>query len=137
MPRDGSSWPTIEKAAIERLCVFLHVGLRTADAATEARLRDNPDAVLAPLNQWPDRLIGMMHLNPTDVPGSLDALNRWMRDGPMVGVYFASGRQSLTERRRSNSCLFGADAGGRTAVRVDWYDEGRGSRRQTRIDIPV
>jgi predicted TIM-barrel fold metal-dependent hydrolase len=88
------SLPTLEKAAIERLCVFLHVGLGTADPATEARLRDNPDAVLAPLEQWPDRLLGMMRLNPTDVPASLDALDRWMRDGPMVGVYFASGNQT-------------------------------------------
>ncbi len=87
------SLPTIGKAAIERLCVFLHVGLGTADSATETRLRDNPDAVLAPLHQWPDRLLGMMNLNPSDVSRSLDALDRWMRDGPMLGVYFASGRQ--------------------------------------------
>ncbi|MEO2009123.1 MAG: hypothetical protein ABGX22_10650, partial [Pirellulaceae bacterium] len=71
------SIPTIEKAAIKRLCVFLHVGLGTADRATEARLRGDPAAILAPLKKWPDRLLGMMRLNPMDVRGSLDALNRW------------------------------------------------------------
>ena len=84
--------PTIEKGCIQRLCVFLHVGLGTADPATEARLRSNPDAALAPLERWPDRLIGLIQLNANDVRGSLDALNRWLLDGPMVGVYFPGGR---------------------------------------------
>ncbi|HIF01739.1 MAG TPA: amidohydrolase [Planctomycetes bacterium] len=88
------SQSAIEKSAIERLCVFLHVGLGTADSATEEKIRGNPNVVLAPLRQWGDTLIPMMRLNPTDVRGSLDALNRWMRDGPMAGVYFASGTQA-------------------------------------------
>ncbi|MBC8357134.1 MAG: amidohydrolase family protein [Planctomycetes bacterium] len=88
------SHSAIEKAAIERLCVFLHVGLGTADAATEANLRENPEVIVAPLKQWPEMLLGMMRLNPMDVRRSLDALNRWMRDGPMVGVYFASSKQA-------------------------------------------
>lgn len=83
------SQSAIHKAAIQRLCVFLHVGLGTADAATEARLRENPDAALAPLAGRP-QLIGMMRLNPVDVRASLEALDRLMRDGPMRGVYFAS-----------------------------------------------
>jgi predicted TIM-barrel fold metal-dependent hydrolase len=32
--------------------------------------------------------MGMIQLNPNDVPASLDALNRWIKDGPMLGVYF-------------------------------------------------
>jgi len=88
------SQSAIQKSAIERLCVFLHVGLGTADPATEEKICGNPDAVLAPLRQWGDMLIPMMRLNPTDVSGSLDALNRWMRDGPMAGVYFASSNQA-------------------------------------------
>jgi uncharacterized protein len=88
------SLSAIEKSAIERLCVFLHVGLGTADSATEEKLRGNPDAVLAPLRQWGDKLIPMMRLNPTDIRSSLDALNRWMRDGPMAGVYFASSNRA-------------------------------------------
>lgn len=88
------SLPTIEKAAIERLCVFLHVGLGTADPATETLLRAKADLVVAPLKRWPKLLLGMMRLNPMDVPGSLTALDRWMRDGPLVGVYFASSKQA-------------------------------------------
>ncbi|MCP4512400.1 MAG: amidohydrolase family protein [Fuerstiella sp.] len=88
------SQSAIQKSAMERLCVFLHVGLGTADAATEEKLSGHPEAVLAPLERWGDTLIPMMRLNPTDVRNSLDALNRWMRDGPMAGVYFASSNQA-------------------------------------------
>lgn len=83
--------PTLEKAAIERFCLFLHVGLGTADAATEARLRDHPEDIFRPLERWPRRALGMIRLNANDVPGSLAAIDRWLGDGPMVGVYFAGG----------------------------------------------
>lgn len=94
--------PTLEKGAIQRLCVFLHVGLGTADPATEDRIRANPDAVVAPLERWPERLLGLIRLNANDVRGSLDAVNRWLRDGPMVGVYFPGGqRGALTCTHRN------------------------------------
>jgi predicted TIM-barrel fold metal-dependent hydrolase len=83
--------PTLEKGRIHRLCLFLNVGLSSPGDATGTRVRDDPESVLAPLRRWPDRLLGMIRLNPSDVAGSLDALNRWLRDGPMVGVYFAGG----------------------------------------------
>jgi predicted TIM-barrel fold metal-dependent hydrolase len=89
--------PTLEKGAIQRACLFLHVGLGTADKVTEERIRKDPQSILAPLKRWPKRLLGMIRLNANDVRGSLDALNRWLRDGPMVGVYFAGGsRGSLS-----------------------------------------
>jgi len=84
--------PTLEKGALQRLCIFLPVGLGTADPVTETRVRANPNGILEPLKRWPDRLLGMIQLNANDVRGSLDALNRWLRDGPMVGVYFPGGR---------------------------------------------
>ena len=59
-----------------------------ADAALEKKLRANPDLVLKPLQRWPKLLLGMIQLNANDVKTSLDALNRWLRDGPMRGVYF-------------------------------------------------
>lgn len=85
--------PTMDKGCIQKACLFLDVGLGTADAATEARIRSNPESILAPLQRWPERLLGMIQLNANDVVGSLEALNRWLRDGPMVGVYFPGGRR--------------------------------------------
>lgn len=85
--------PALEKGAIQKACLFLHVGLGTADAATETRIRAKPETIVAPLERWPERLLGMIQLNANDVSGSLDALNRWLRDGPMVGVYFPGGRR--------------------------------------------
>jgi hypothetical protein len=33
----------------------------------------------------------MIQLNANDIRGSLDAIDRWLRDGPMHGVYFPGG----------------------------------------------
>jgi predicted TIM-barrel fold metal-dependent hydrolase len=93
LPRDVElALPTLDRAAIRRLCLFLHVGLGTTDPETDAWLRAHPDAILRALDRWPGRFLGMIQLNPNDVPGSLDAIHRWLRDGPMVGVYFPGGR---------------------------------------------
>ncbi len=82
----------IELGHIEKLCLFSHVGLgTTSDAAFEKLVRSHPELVLKPFERWPDRLLGMIQLNANDVSGSLDALDRWMRDGPMLGVYFPGG----------------------------------------------
>lgn len=83
--------PLAERNGFRRLCYFPHVGLGTTDAATDAWLRANPSEVTKPLERWPDRLMGMIQLNANDLRGSLDALNRWLRDGPMLGVYFSGG----------------------------------------------
>lgn len=87
--------PTLEKGAIQRMCIFLDVGPGAGDSPREAGARRDPENVLEPLKRWPDRILGLIRLNPNDVRGSLDALNRWLRDGPMVGVYFPGGRRSL------------------------------------------
>lgn len=118
--------PAIEIAAIKRLCVFLHVGLGTADRATETRLHDNPNAVLAPLERWPETLLGLIRLNPMDVRRSLDALNRWMRDGPMVGVYFASGNQASLpcNHRNFDPLVRRIDELGGVIIQHTWFKTG-------------
>jgi len=99
--RDGSvrliadierSLPAIEKGHVEKLCYFPHVGIgTTTDADYEKLVRSRPEVVLKPFERWPELLLGMIQLNANDVSASLDALNRWLRDGPMLGVYFAGG----------------------------------------------
>lgn len=86
------SLPAIRKGQFEKLCYFPHVGLgTTTDAEFESFVQANPESVLAALNRWPKLLIGMIQLNANNVRASLDALNRWLRDGPMKGVYFPGG----------------------------------------------
>lgn len=86
------SLPTAELARFEKLCFFAHVGLgTTGDAALEARLRADEQIALRPLERWPERLLGMIQLNAADLTGSLRAIDRWLGDGPMVGVYFPGG----------------------------------------------
>jgi predicted TIM-barrel fold metal-dependent hydrolase len=83
------SLPAIEKGQFEKLCYFAHVGLGTTNDPTfESLVKAQPDLVLKPIERWPSLLIGMIQLNANDVSASLDALDRWVRDGPMLGVYF-------------------------------------------------
>lgn len=82
--------PVLELAAIERLCLFLSVGLETT-GQTSSRKPQAHSSPLAPLQRWPERLLGMIQLNANQVQRSLDAIDRWLGDGPMVGVYFPGG----------------------------------------------
>ncbi len=76
----------------EKLCLFSHVGIgTTGDTAVEELLRAKPDLVLKPFEAWPGKLLGMIQLNSNDVKASLAGLDRWLRDGPMRGVYFPGG----------------------------------------------
>lgn len=84
--------PAIRKGRFEKLCYFAHVGIGTTiDDEFEQAVPTDGQLVLAPLQRWPEMLLGMIHLNPHDVPASLEALDRWLGEGPMVGVYFAGG----------------------------------------------
>ncbi len=84
--------PAIQKGRFEKLCYFAHVGIgTTSDAELEKALRSNSEMVLKPLKRWPKLLIGMIQLNAHDVRASLEALDHWLRDGPMLGVYFPGG----------------------------------------------
>lgn len=86
------SLPAIQKGQFETLCYFPHVGLGTTkDADFENLIRTRPELVLKPIERYPKLLLGMIQLNANDLPASLDALNRWLKDGPMLGVYFPGG----------------------------------------------
>lgn len=95
--------PAIQKGQFEKLCYFAHVGIgTTTDNDLEQILRAQPERILKPLQRWPKLLLGMIQLNPNKVRDSLDALNRWLRDGPMLGVYFpGSGPGALTCTHRN------------------------------------
>jgi predicted TIM-barrel fold metal-dependent hydrolase len=82
----------VELGQFEKLCLFSHVGLgTTGDREVEELLRARPERVLVPFEAWPGRLMGMIQLNANDLAGSLAAIDRWIGDGPMVGVYFPGG----------------------------------------------
>ncbi len=97
------SLPAVGKGHFEKLCYFPHVAIGTTnDPAFEKATRAKADLILRPLKRWPKMLLGMIQLNANDVGASLDALNRWLRDGPMLGVYFpGSGPGALTCTHRN------------------------------------
>ncbi|HBV62288.1 MAG TPA: hypothetical protein DEF45_04630, partial [Rhodopirellula sp.] len=80
------SMPAIQLGHFEKLCYFAHVGIgTTTDPALENLLRTQPQLVLEPLERWPNRLLGMIQLNLQSTRDSLEALNKWVKDGPMLG----------------------------------------------------
>lgn len=119
--------PAIEKGQFEKLCYFPHVGTgTTSDADYERLARTNPRAILKPLERWPKLLMGMIQLNANNVQASLDALNRWLRDGPMRGVYFPGGGPgAMTCTHRNFDPLVNriADLGG-VIMQHTWFKTG-------------
>lgn len=86
------SLPAIQTGHFERACYFPHVGTgTTSDHNLEALLQTQPDIVLSPMRRWPGLLLGMIQVNSNDVQASLQAIDRWIADGPMVGVYLPGG----------------------------------------------
>ena len=84
--------PAIQTGRIEKLCYFAHVGVGTTkNNEFEERVRLDPQIVMAPIEKWPDLLMGMIQLNAHNTNASIDAIDRWIKDGPMVGVYFRGG----------------------------------------------
>lgn len=76
-------------AHFEKLCYFAHVGIGTTnDADLEHLLQTRSEVVLEPFERWPNKLLGMIQLNLQNPKASLEALNQWVKDGPMLGVYF-------------------------------------------------
>lgn len=85
------SLPALRAGRFQRACIFPHVGLGTCNAKTATLLQADPKLVMKALERWPKLLLGMIQLDATDVAGSTDAINRWLRDGPMLGVYMPAG----------------------------------------------
>jgi hypothetical protein len=72
------------RLGIERLVVFM--GTSFSRDPSPAELRRQNDDVLRAIAHAPDRVLGMVYLNPKHTKASLDELNRCVRDGPMVGI---------------------------------------------------
>lgn len=82
------SLPAMRMAHFERACLFSHVGIgTTTDRPLEQLLQNEPQRILKPFARWPELLIGMIQLNSNDVDASLAAIDRWIGQGPMAGVY--------------------------------------------------
>lgn len=91
------SLPAIRLGHFEKLCYFAHVGTgTTSDDPLEEQLRLHPESVVRPLQRWPQLLIPWMQLNVRNKNACMNALDRWLRDGPMAGVYFPGGGPGAT-----------------------------------------
>lgn len=80
--------PYIDRMAIERLFAL---GVDRVGGDTPAEKRQREAAERARLAQWQDRVSGIVIIDPRDVDFSLDLMDRWIADGPAVGIKY-SGR---------------------------------------------
>lgn len=86
--------PFAQRMGIERLCAYLHVGLGTSqnypnpDEVFRAKMERENRELLA---RWPDLLLGFVWLNPNRVEESLQAIDYWVGEGPMVALKFGGG----------------------------------------------
>lgn len=77
---------------IERIALLI----RLSDAGTSEGPEPGYTAqIVSALERWPDRLIGIATLNASNLQTCLDGMNRWIRDGPMSGVFFLSSAENL------------------------------------------
>lgn len=83
--------PMIDAAAMERLCPILDIGLDSGSSAAADAFAKKAKVTFKAFERWPDRLLGMIKLNANNVQASMTALDRWVRDGSMVAVYFSGG----------------------------------------------
>lgn len=97
----ASDLQQLEPFGIERLCAYLHVGVGTLTKGAPSPSED-PAQNKAILERWRGRVLGVMHLNANDVPGSLAALDRWVKNGPMIGVCFKSSPPGCLACNHSN-----------------------------------
>ena len=75
---------------IERFCAYLHVGLGTLSTRGGASPAEDPAQLRTLLERHAGKLLGVINLNANQVEASLAALDTWVRQGPVVGVYFKS-----------------------------------------------
>jgi hypothetical protein len=69
---------------IERLVVFM--GTTFVYDPSPAELRKENDEVLRAIAHAPDRILGMVYVNPKQPQASLEEMDRCVLEGPMVGV---------------------------------------------------
>jgi len=73
-----------DRLGIERVCVFM--GMKWSYDPSPDDLRQQNDEVWRAIRHFPERAFGFVYLNPNHLAASLAALDRCVRDGPMVGV---------------------------------------------------
>jgi len=74
----------MDRMGIER--VMLSLGYPLFNDPSPEQLRAANDQVFRAIKSRPDRAYGFVYLNPNYLQSSLDEFDRFVRDGPMVGV---------------------------------------------------
>lgn len=84
---------TADRFHVLHQCALLHVGVGTAQAGAEERIRASPELIRELLKERAGRVLGIARLNANEVPASLAALDTWVTRGPMLGICFPAGGQ--------------------------------------------
>lgn len=88
--QNEAAFEFVDRMGVELVCPFVHVGLGTEDGRPRPFLAETERSYEQAFVRWRDRFAGFVWLNPTNVPGSLAAIDKWVAKGPMVGFKFGS-----------------------------------------------
>ena len=86
--------PACERFGIERLCTYFPVGAQ-ALPREPAHTPDAARAIRQCLQRWPRQLLGGLILNAASPETSVERIEEWIADGPMVAALFPSSPQTL------------------------------------------
>ncbi len=81
----------LDRFSIERFCPLLQTA---AAPGSKAGADDTPE-MLRCLERWRNRLLGIATVHATDQAQALADIERWINDGPMVGIYLPSSAQNV------------------------------------------
>lgn len=82
--------PYIERMRIERLFALGVGGWGTDQETQERDTRDRKK-----LEEWHDLVSGITIIDPTRPEASVDKINRWLDDGPAVGIKYSGGGNEM------------------------------------------
>lgn len=111
-----------DRFAIERFCPLLQVA--TSPGGGKAGADDTPELRRC-LQRWPDRILGIATVHVTDRAQALADLDRWLKDGPMVGIYLPSSAQNVVCTHPNYDVVMPrAHALGAAIFQHTWYKTG-------------
>lgn len=128
-----------DQFGIERLSPYFHIGLGTLAAGREGPGAEDPAQIRRCLERWPNRLVGFMFLNPTDPTACLEAMDRWIMNGPMSGIVFQDAPPAglVSSHPNHDRIVRRAHELGAVIMHYTWYYTGgkRNSSESTPADL--
>ena len=128
-----------DRFGIERISPYLHIGMGTLAPGREAPDVEEAGKIRRCFERWPDRLVGFVFLNPHDPQACLEAMDRWIKDGPMAGIVFQDAPPAglVSSHPNHDAIVRRAHELGAVIMHYTWYYTGgkRNASESTPADL--